>query len=131
MKRTGDGIADLLMLLVQLSQKFLSKKIKRMQEVQCSVLDVKMVGGLGSCADVILVNGSLSVGDEIVMCSMNGPICSKIRTLVTPLPKTPMGHSKTAFLSHQQVHGTIGVRLLTRHDLSAVTPGINTLTIPH
>lgn len=83
---TGEGIADLLMLLIQLTQQLMSKKIMFSSVVECTVLEVKTVEGLGTTVDVVLVNGTLSRGDTIVLCGMNGPIVTQIRALLTPQP---------------------------------------------
>lgn len=38
--------------------------------VQCTVLEVKVVEGHGTTVDVVLVNGMLHEGDQIVVCGM-------------------------------------------------------------
>ncbi len=83
---TGEGIPDLLMLLVQLTQQLMSKKIMFANVVECTVLEVKTVEGLGTTVDVVLVNGALNRGDTIVLCGMNGPIVTQVRALLTPQP---------------------------------------------
>lgn len=54
--------------------------------MQCTILEVKTVEGLGSTVDVVLVNGQLSEGDRIVVCGRFGPIETKIRSILTPQP---------------------------------------------
>ncbi|XP_011629155.1 eukaryotic translation initiation factor 5B [Amborella trichopoda] len=83
---TGEGIPDLLMLLVQLTQKMMEEKLMYISEVQCTVLEVKVIEGLGTTIDVVLVNGVLHEGDQIVVCGMQGPIVTNIRALLTPHP---------------------------------------------
>ncbi|KAH6837649.1 hypothetical protein C2S53_017055 [Perilla frutescens var. hirtella] len=52
-------IPDLLMLLVQWAQKTIVKRLTYSEEVQCTVLEVKVVEGHGTTIDVVLVNGVL------------------------------------------------------------------------
>lgn len=87
---TGEGVPDLLMLLVQLTQKLMSEKLLYLTKLQCTVLEVKVIEGLGTTIDVILVNGVLHEGDTIVLCGMNGPIVTTIRALLTPQPLKEM-----------------------------------------
>ena len=42
---TGEGVPDILMMLVQLSQKMLVERIMWSPEVQCTVLEVKTIQG--------------------------------------------------------------------------------------
>ena len=50
------------------------------------MLEVKVIEGLGTTIDVVLVNGLLKVGDTIVISGLNGPIVTTIRALLTPPP---------------------------------------------
>ena len=56
---SGDGMGNLMALLVQLSQSRLAKKLAFSEEVQANVLEVKAIPGLGTTIDVVLVNGTL------------------------------------------------------------------------
>ncbi|KAI8003628.1 Eukaryotic translation initiation factor 5B [Camellia lanceoleosa] len=75
----GEGIPDLLLLLVQWTQKTMIEKLMYSNEVQCTVLVVK-VQGHGATIDVVLVNGVLQEGDQIVVCGMQ----ASINTLLLP-----------------------------------------------
>ena len=47
---------------------------------------VKALPGLGTTIDVILVNGKLCEGDQIVIAGTEGPIVTQIRGLLMPQP---------------------------------------------
>ena len=47
---------------------------------------VKVIEGLGTTMDVVLVNGLLKEGAQIVVCGLGAPIVTTIRSLLTPHP---------------------------------------------
>lgn len=59
---TGEGIPDLLQLLVKLTTAMMSERLMFLSELQCTVLEVKAIEGLGTTIDVVLVNGVLKEG---------------------------------------------------------------------
>lgn len=83
---TGEGVPDMIMLLVNLTQKRMSDRLMYLSELECTVLEVKVVEGLGTTIDVVLSNGILREGDRIVVCGLNGPIATNVRALLTPQP---------------------------------------------
>ena len=64
----------------------MAQRLMFISELQCTVLEVKVIEGLGTTIDVVLVNGMLHEGDQIVVCGLNGPIVTNIRSLLTPHP---------------------------------------------
>ncbi len=83
---TGEGVPDMIMLLVNLTQQRMSDRLMYLSELECTVLEVKVIEGLGTTIDVILSNGILHEGDKIVVCGLNGPIVTQVRALLTPQP---------------------------------------------
>lgn len=83
---TGEGVPDMIMLLVNLTQQRMSDRLMYLSELECTVLEVKVIEGLGTTIDVVLSNGILHEGDRIVVCGLNGPIVTQIRALLTPQP---------------------------------------------
>ncbi|MDD1677002.1 MAG: translation initiation factor IF-2 [Methanomicrobiales archaeon] len=85
---TGEGVPDLLMVLIGLAQRYLTEDLHFSAggSAAGTVLEVKEERGLGTTLDVILYDGTLSVGDEIVMASQDGVIVTKVRTLLKPRP---------------------------------------------
>jgi translation initiation factor 5B len=86
--RTGEGIADLLMVLIGLAQRFLKQDLAFRAEgpARGTVLEVKEERGLGITLDVILFDGTLSVGDEIMLATSGGVAVTKVRSLLAPRP---------------------------------------------
>ncbi|CAI9090352.1 OLC1v1025109C1 [Oldenlandia corymbosa var. corymbosa] len=107
---SGEGIPDLLLLLVQWSQKTMVEKLTYRNTVQCTVLEVKVVEGHGTTIDVVLVNGVLHEGDQIVVCSIQGPIVTCIRALLTPHPMKEL-RVKGTYLHHKEVKAAQGIKI--------------------
>lgn len=98
---TGEGLPDLLGVILKYSSKFLKQKIKMRGDVfDCTILEVKMIEGLGTTIDVILVNGTLKEGDKIILMGFNGPIITHIRALLTPHPMKEM-RVKGEYIHHK------------------------------
>jgi len=71
---TGEGLPDLMIYIAKMCQERFYKNLQVEDEFECSVLEVKVIEGLGTTIDVILVNGNLSVGDTIILSGFNGHI---------------------------------------------------------
>lgn len=83
---TGEGMGNLLHLIVEYSQNMLAKRLMYSDELQATVLEVKAIPGLGTTIDVILVNGTLREGETMLLAGTDGPIVTQIRSLLMPLP---------------------------------------------
>ncbi|KAB5531727.1 hypothetical protein DKX38_018397 [Salix brachista] len=111
---SGEGIPDLLLLLIQWSQKTMIEKLTFRNEVQacspCTVLEVKVIEGHGTTIDVVLVNGVLHEGDQIVVCGLQGPIVTTIRALLTPHPMKEL-RVKGTYLHHKEIKAAQGIKI--------------------
>ena len=87
---TGEGIPDMLMLLVKLTQERMNANLMYISELECTILEVKVIEGLGTTVDVVLSNGVMREGDKIVLCGTDGPIVTQVRALLTPQPMREM-----------------------------------------
>lgn len=124
---TGEGVPDLLWLLLELTQKRMSKQLKYLTGVEATILEVKVIEGLGTTIDVILSNGILHEGDKIVLCGMNGPISTTIRALLTPPPAREL-RIKSEYVHHKQVKAAIGVKIAA-NDLEKAVAGSRLLVV--
>lgn len=110
--RTGEGIPDLLMILMGLAQKFLEKDLeyRAVGPGTGTVLEVKEETGLGTTLDVILYDGEFNVGDTVVVGSLGEPIVTKIRALLKPRPLSEM-RSEEKFKQVKKVIAASGIKI--------------------
>jgi len=83
---TGEGVPDLLTVLMGLAQRYMKSEM----EVDVAgpgagtVLEVKDEQGFGKTVDVILYDGTVRSGDQIVVGAQNDPIVTEVRALLKP-----------------------------------------------
>jgi len=97
--RTGEGIAELLLVLCGLSQKFLKERLKLGREARGVILEVKKEKTTESI-ETILYDGVLKEDDEIAIATFGEPILTKIRAIEEILPLSdkykPVGNATAA-----------------------------------
>jgi len=111
--KTGEGIPELLMVVTGLAQKFLEKGLVCDTEgdAKGTVLEVKEEKGLGLTMDVIIYDGTLKTGDQIIIGSIDEPIVSKIKALFEPMPLAEMRDKKSKFKPVKSVCAATGVKI--------------------
>ncbi|KAL8853837.1 MAG: hypothetical protein Q9221_001308 [Calogaya cf. arnoldii] len=124
---TGEGIPDMLKLLVTLTQERMTNKLMYLSEVECTVLEVKVIEGLGTTIDVVLSNGVLHEGDRIVICGLNGAITTNIRALLTPAPLKEL-RIKSQYVHNHEVKASLGVKIAA-NDLEHAIAGSRLLVV--
>jgi translation initiation factor 5B len=124
---TGEGVPDMLKLLTSLTQERMTNSLMYLSEVECTVLEVKVIEGLGTTIDVVLSNGILREGDRIVMCGLNGPITTNIRALLTPAPLKEL-RLKSQYVHNKEVKAALGVKIAA-NDLEHAIAGSRMLVV--
>ncbi|KAI5961512.1 FUN12 [Candida margitis] len=124
---TGEGVPDLLWLLLELTQKRMSKQLMYLSKIAATILEVKVVEGFGYTIDVVLSNGILKEGDRIVLCGLNGPIATNIRALLTPPPSREL-RIKSEYVHHKEVKAALGVKIAA-NDLEKAVAGSRLLVV--
>ncbi|KAJ5455439.1 Mitochondrial translation initiation factor IF-2 [Penicillium sp. IBT 31633x] len=124
---TGEGVPDMLKLLTSLTQERMTNSLMYLSEVECTVLEVKVIEGLGTTIDVILSNGILREGDRVVMCGLNGPITTNIRALLTPAPLKEL-RLKSQYVHNKEVKAALGVKIAA-NDLEHAIAGSRMLVV--
>ncbi|MDE1857369.1 MAG: translation initiation factor IF-2 [Candidatus Micrarchaeota archaeon] len=111
--KTGEGLAELMMVVSGLAQKFLEMKL----EIEVSgpgrgsIFEKKEVKGLGITIDAILYNGTLKVGDTIAFATENGVATAKIRALLKPKPLQDIRESSSKFYDIDEVSAASGIKI--------------------
>ena len=124
---TGEGVCDLMWLIVKLTQTMMMDRLMFVEELQCTVLEVKVIEGYGHTVDAVLVNGRLREGDRIVLCGLDGPIVTNIRSLLTPHPMKEL-RVKGSYLHHKEVKAAQGIKLAATNLEKAVAGRGSVLT---
>ena len=107
---TREGIAELLMVLIGLSQQYLKGKLTLTGIARGNVLEVKDVKGLGKTIDVIIYDGSIRRGDILIIGGKK-PIITKVRALLRPRPLKELRVEKK-FENVEEVNAAAGVKIL-------------------
>lgn len=120
---SGDGMGNLISMLISFSQSKLMKRIIfKPDDLDATVFEVKAIQGLGTTLDVILINGTLNEGDKVVLAGYEGAIVTQIRALLVPHPLREL-RVKAQYTELKSVNGSIGVKV-TGHDLDKAIAGL-------
>lgn len=122
---TGEGVAELLMLLSGLSQRFLGDRL--VADIKGStrgvVLEVKEEKGLGKTIDVIIYDGKIDEGDTIIIGAFPEPIIAKVRCLLKPKPLREIREKYSKFDRVDHISAAAGVKVVSP-DLEGVIAGM-------
>lgn len=109
---TGEGVPDVLMVLLGLAQKFLEANLQYSAKSPGvgTVLEIKEEKGLGATLDIILYDGTLKKGDTVVIGSLGEPIQTKVRALLKPRELTEIKY-ESKFKQVNKVTAAAGVKI--------------------
>jgi len=121
--KTGEGIPELLMILVGLAQRFLEDQLASETGAgKGTVLEVKEDIGLGTTVDAIIYSGILKKEDTIIFGTRDEPLVSKIKALLKPKPMDEIRDPRERFDSVKEVHAACGIKI-SAPNLDLVIPG--------
>jgi len=121
--KTGEGIPELLMVLVGLAQRFLEERLHiEKGPAKGTVLEVKEEVGLGTTIDTIIYNGVLRNSDLIAVGTKGEPIVTSIKALLKPKPLDEIRDPRERFDSVKEVHAACGIKI-SSPNLDDVVPG--------
>lgn len=107
--KTGEGIAELLVVLAGVAQQFLTKRLKLSELAQGAVLEVKTARGFGTTLDVILYDGEITNGDFLIIGGKK-TVITKIKALLMP-PILRELRVERHFRSVQRISAAAGVKI--------------------
>jgi translation initiation factor 5B len=111
--KTGEGITELLMVLVGLTQQFLKKQLQvTTGAAKGTVLEVKEEPGLGLTLNTIIYDGVLQKDDVIVVGGKEKPIVTRIRAILIPKPLDEIRDPRDKFSSVNTVSAAAGVKIV-------------------
>lgn len=104
--KSGEGIPELLMVLIGLAQKFLEQNLHSDQNApgKATVLEVKEEQGLGTTLDAIIYEGKIQVNDPIIIGGLYEPIITKVKGLFLP-------DEKGKYIAVKEVQAAAGVKI--------------------
>ncbi len=130
--KTGEGIPELLMVLIGLTQQYLKKQLQTTEgPAKGSILEIKEEPGLGLTLNSIIYDGTLRKDDTIVIGGKEKPIVTRIKAILVPKPLDEMRDPRDKFTSVDSVFAAAGVKIvasdlegaLAGAPLYAVAPG--------
>lgn len=118
---TGEGMGELMMTLIGLSQQFLKDKIEiKERNGYGNVLEIKEVKGLGTTIDVILYDGQIKKGDCLVIGGEE-PLVTTVKALLKPRELGELRvEKKFSYVDH--VSAASGVKI-SAPSFESVIPG--------
>jgi translation initiation factor 5B len=129
--KTGEGVSDLLMVLIGLAQRFLDEELESEESGpgEGTVLEVKEVRGLGTTLDTIIFNGVIRKDDTLVIGTSKGkPLVTKIKALLKPKPLDEIRDPRERFNSVTEVSAAAGVKI-SAPNLTDVIAGVPVRTV--
>ncbi len=128
--KTGEGLSELVMVLVGLSQQFLKKRLQTTEgAAKGSVLEVKEEPGLGLTLNTIIYDGTLHRDDLIVVGGRNGAIMARVRAILVPKPLDEMRDPRDKFTPVECVFASAGVKIVAP-DLDGALAGAPLFAVP-
>jgi len=128
--KTGEGITELLAVLVGLAQQYLKKRLQTTEgPAKGTVLEVKEEPGLGLTLNTIIYDGILQKDDLVVVGGKEKPIVTRIRAILVPKPLDEIRDPRDRFSSVGSVSAAAGVKIAAP-DLEGALAGAPLYAVP-
>jgi translation initiation factor 5B len=112
--KTGEGIPDLLLILLGLAQSFMQDRLltSPSSPAEGVVLEVLEEVGIGHTINAVISDGVLRVGDRIALMGVDGPFSTRVKALLMPKPLDEMRDPRDRFRRVGEVEAAVGVKIV-------------------
>ena len=129
--KTGEGITELLIVLVGLTQQYLKDRLQTTEgPAKGTVLEVKEEPGLGLTINTVIYDGVLQKDDLIVVGGKEEPIVTRIRAILVPKALDEIRDPRDRFSSVETVSAAAGIKIAAP-DLEGALAGAPLYAVPH
>ncbi len=110
---TGEGIPELLTILLGLVQNFLRGRLQfQPGPGKGIVIEVKEEEGVGSVLNTVIINGLVRVNDMVVVGTADGAKQTKVKGIFMPKPLDEMRDPRDKFKPIKEVEASAGVSII-------------------
>ncbi|MEM2909934.1 MAG: translation initiation factor IF-2 [Nitrososphaerota archaeon] len=122
--KSGEGIPDLLLVLLGLAQVFMKEQLTVREDVPAEgvVLEITEEEGLGTTVNAIIYDGKLKVGDRIALLGPDGAFTTKVKAILMPKPLDEMRDPRDRFKPVELVVAAAGLKVVAE-GLDRAYPG--------
>jgi translation initiation factor 5B len=124
--KTGEGVADVLLVLVGLAQRFLEEELwtDETGDGEGTILEIKEEKGLGPTMDVILYKGKINRGDTVVLGTTDQPKVTKVKAILKPKPLDEIRDPRERFDTAEKITAAAGVKIVAQDITNVIAGGI-------
>ncbi len=122
--KTGEGIADALLMVVGLAQRFLEDNLMTEEGPgEGTILEIKEEKGLGTTLDTIVYSGIMKRGEKVAVWGKNGVSITKIKAILKPKALDEIRDPRENFKRVEEVSAAAGVKIVLQEKLEGLLAG--------
>ena len=111
---TGQGMPDLLNIVIEYFQTTLKQQIEWVNKLECIIMEITNIEGYGCVLDCVLKNGKLTQGDIIKIQTQNNDIIlRKIKNILT-IPENKDSKDTNKYISHTSIAESNGIKIVAQ-----------------
>ncbi len=122
--KTGEGIADALLMVVGLAQRFLEQNLRTEEGPgEGTILEIKEEKGLGTTIDTIVYSGVMKRGEKVAVWSKTGVTVTKIKAILKPKALDEIRDPRENFDRVNEVSAAAGVKIVLQDKVEGLLAG--------